>query len=114
MSSSSNKQAARERILARLYASGTHQTEVPDSPLPPALSLDRNARVERLAELMTAIRTEVHIVEADGWLDAFKELARKRGWKRLLYGPQGPIGPAIERSWSVDSDNLPDLVAYDT
>jgi hypothetical protein len=52
---------ARERILARLHASGTEQTEVPEVILPPELSLDRNERVERLATLMAAIRTEVHI-----------------------------------------------------
>jgi hypothetical protein len=55
---------ARERILSRLKASGTHQTEVPEASLPPQLSLDREARIERLTELMTAIRTEVHIVDA--------------------------------------------------
>lgn len=103
---------ARERILARLHASGTQQTEVPEATLPPPLSLDRNAKIERLAELMTAIRTEVHIVEADNWLDKLKQLARKRGWQRLIYGPEAPIGPAIQTAWSSDSDELPALVAY--
>ena len=85
---------------------------VPEAPLPPELSLDREAKIERLAELMTAMRTEVHIVDTDNWLDKLKELAREKGWKRLLYGPGAPIGPAIETAWPSDTDGLPELVAY--
>jgi len=103
---------ARERILARLHASGTEQTTVPEALLPPELSLDRDAMIERLATLMAAIRTEVHIVDTVSWLDTLKELAREKGWKRLLYGPGAPIGPAIETSWASDSAELPELVAY--
>ncbi|MEE4607810.1 MAG: lactate utilization protein [Desulfobacteraceae bacterium] len=103
---------ARERILARLHASGTEQTDVPDAPLPPPLSLDRDARIERLAELMAAIRTEVHIVDAETWVDKLKDLAREKRWKRLLYGPEAPIGPAIESAWPSDADHLPGLVGY--
>lgn len=107
-----NSHTARERILARLHASGTEQTDVPEVQLPPALSLDRDARIERLATLMTAIRTEVHMVNADGWTDKLKDLAREKGWKRLLFGPGSPIGPAIEKAWPSDEEGLPELVAY--
>jgi L-lactate dehydrogenase complex protein LldG len=107
-----SRRDARERILARLHASGTEQTTVPDAPPPPDLSLDRNARIERLAKLMTAIRTEVHMVEADRWTDNLKELAREKGWKQLLFGPGSPIGPAIEKAWPSEADGLPQLVPY--
>ena len=103
---------ARERIMSRLNASGTQQVEVPDAPQLPEPSLDREARIERLTELMSAIRTEVHIVEADNWIDKLKVLARERGWKQMLYGPQTPIGQAIEADWSSDTADLPELVAY--
>lgn len=103
---------ARERILARLHASGTEQTTVPEAPLPPELSLDREAKIERLATLMAAMRTEVHIVDADSWPEKLTELARERGWKRLLYGPGGPIGAPIETAWSSDAVGLPELVTY--
>lgn len=103
---------ARERILARLYASGTEQTKVPEAPLPPDLSLDRDGRIERLATLMTAIRTEVHVVAADSWTEKLKDLAREKGWQRLLFGPGSSIGPAIEMAWPSDTDGLPALVAY--
>lgn len=104
--------SARERILARLHASGTHQTTVPDVPLPPALSLDRDGRIERLATLMAAVRTEVHIVDRGAWLDQLTALARERGWQGMLYGPDGPLGPAIREVWSTDTAGLPDLVPY--
>jgi L-lactate dehydrogenase complex protein LldG len=107
-----NSHTARERILARLHASGTEQTDVPEAPLPAALSLDRDARIERLATLMTAIRTEVHVVDADSWAVKLKELAREKGWKQLLFGPGSPIGPAIEKAWPSDAGGLPELVPY--
>jgi len=107
-----NSQPARERILARLHASGTEQTTVPEVPLPPELLLDREAKIERLAAQMAAIRTEVHIVKADTWIEKLNEVAREKGWKRLLYGPGAPIGPAIETAWASDAAGLPELVAY--
>jgi L-lactate dehydrogenase complex protein LldG len=62
--------------------------------------------------MMSAMRTEVHIVDADSWIDKLKDLARDKGWKRLLYGPGAPIGPAIETAWSSDAAGLPQRVAY--
>lgn len=113
MSDPRNDLTARERILARLHASGTDRTVVPDMPpIPHAPVLDRNARIERLTTLMTAMRTEVHRVDADGWVDTLKTLARERGWKRMLYGPGSPIGPAIEAAWPSGADDLPERVPY--
>jgi L-lactate dehydrogenase complex protein LldG len=98
--------------LARLHASGTEQTTVSEAPVPPALSLDREAKIERLAALMTAMRTDVHIVDSNSWIDRLKELALEKGWKRLLYGPGAPIGSVIETAWASDTEGLPELVAY--
>ena len=103
---------ARDRILARLHASGTHETEVPDVPMPPDLSLNQDERIERLTELMTAIRTEVHVVDTDGWPEKLKELAREKGWKKLLYGPAAPIGPDLEATREKETGELPELIAY--
>jgi len=111
-SATNDNQGARKRILARLYASGTHTTVVPDVSIPPELSFDRDEKIERLTMLMSAIRTEVHVVDNGAWQDKVKELARERGWKRMLYGPQGPIGPEIETALRTTEDGLPELVAY--
>ena len=107
-----NSHAARERILARLHASGTEATTVPSAALPPDLSLDRDEKIERLVTMMTAMRTEIHIVEANNWLDKLKELAREKGWKRLLYGPKGPLGSAIDAGWPSAAADLPERVTY--
>ena len=112
MNSASVVHPARERIFKRLYASGTEQTEVPSASLPQEPCLDRDEKIERLTALMTIVRTEIHIVEADAWPKKLEELARERGWKRLLYGPKSPIGPEIESAWSVDANGLPERVPY--
>jgi L-lactate dehydrogenase complex protein LldG len=103
---------ARDRILVRLHASGTEQTEVPAVALPPDMSLDRDEKIARLSELMTAIRTDVHVVDADRWLDKLKSLAREKGWQKLLYGPGAPIGPALDAEGETGARELPELVAY--
>jgi L-lactate dehydrogenase complex protein LldG len=105
-------QTARERILARLHASGTEWTVVPQASPPPEPSLDPDARLERLSSLMTAIRTEVHTVAADDWTAALMDLARERRWKTLLYGPGGPLGAAVESAWRTEAADLPVLTAY--
>ena len=112
MNSASVVQPARERIFKRLYASGTRQTEVPDAPLPQEPRLESDEKIERLTALMTAVRTEVHLVAADAWSKKLEELARERGWQRLLYGPKGPIGPEIESAWPADARGMPELVGY--
>lgn len=112
MNSASVVQSAREHIFKRLYASGTEQTEIPEAPLPQEPVLDRDAKIERLTALMTAVRTEIHLVEADAWPKKLEELARERGWKRLLYGPGSPMGPEIESAWPADAKGLPKRVPY--
>ena len=104
---------ARDRILQRVKTAGTHQIDVPEAPAPASGGpLDRKAKTERLTTLMAAMRTEVHVVAADAWVDALKGLARAKGWKQLLYGPGAPLGAAIEAAWSAESDGLPKLVGY--
>jgi len=105
-------QTARQKIMARLHASGTEQTSVPETTLPTDPPLDPEARIARLAELMTAMRTEVHIVAADRWTDTLKEIACQREWKHLLYGPGSPIAPDIESAWASDTGTLPELTGY--
>lgn len=113
MSNIKRCQNARDRIMARLRASGTeHITVPPRTPPLPGTAFDQKAKTERLAELMTAMRTEIHMVDGGTWLETLKVLARERGWKRLLYGRQGPLGPAIESAWSADANDRPELVAY--
>jgi L-lactate dehydrogenase complex protein LldG len=107
-----NSQTARKHIFARLNASGTEQTDVPDVDMPQVLSLGQEEKISRLVSMMEAMRTEVHVVDADRWTETLKDLARQKGWKRLLYGPGSTIGPAIETAWDDDGGMLPELMAY--
>ena len=102
----------RERIFARLRASGTGETTVPDAPLPPEINLERKDRIARLSELMTAIRTEVHRVAANTWIEKLKEISAAKGWQRMVYGPGSAIGTEVETAASSDPESLPQLVAY--
>jgi L-lactate dehydrogenase complex protein LldG len=61
---------------------------------------------------MTAMRTEVYMVTGANWVAKLQELARARGWKQLVYGPEGPLGDAIETAWTADAEGLPRLVTY--
>jgi L-lactate dehydrogenase complex protein LldG len=103
---------SRERIMARLRASGTERTEVPEAPFPAEAPLDREERIERLTERMSTMRTEVHRVDREDWVEKLKELAREKGWKQLLYGPGSPVGSDLERAWPSGEGDLPALVAY--
>lgn len=108
-----NSRNARENMLARLYAAGAEDTTVPAAPVPPAVSLNRQERIARLTELMTAIRTEVYLVGKDDWVDKLRELAHENGWKKLLYGPMSPVGSAIDEKWPPGgSGDLPERVPY--
>jgi L-lactate dehydrogenase complex protein LldG len=104
--------AARERIFARLHAAGAETTHVPEADAPRAEPLNSRERIDRLTQLMTAMRTEVHTVDRSGWADRLSALAKEKGWKHLLYGPQSPIGGDIEKSWQAGGKDLPELVAY--
>jgi L-lactate dehydrogenase complex protein LldG len=107
-----SNQESRDRIVQRLKASGAEQILVPEAAPPAGEQLDRDARIERLAELMTAIRTEVHIVATDRWLEKLQEVAREKGWQRMLIGPGSQVGDAITGAWGEKAPGLPELVPY--
>jgi len=47
---------------------------------------------------MEAAHGEVHQVGAD-WPRRMYELLHQKGGGTLLYGPEGPLGPALEQGW---------------
>ena len=67
-------------------------------------------RIDRFVERMRAVRTEVHQVRRDGWVEQLLQLCKERGWRNLLYGPQGPLGREITNSMEIRSD-IPKLIA---
>jgi L-lactate dehydrogenase complex protein LldG len=104
--------SSRERIFARLRAAGTERIQVPAAAAPPAVALDANGKINRLEELMTAMRAEVYTTPKDGWTGRLVEIAAEKKWKNLLYGPDSPIGSELTEAWKAGKKNLPELIAY--
>jgi len=105
---------SRERIFARLRSAAATAAAwvAPPEPLPQA-EFSRQEKIERLKTLMEAMRTEVHLTTEQGWLDLLVDILRERKIKDLLYGPQTPIGTALQQKWQNAAEGLPELVAYD-
>ena len=105
---------SRRQILSRLHA-GARQPAIPISQ-PPAMSsriYSQQDKIERLKDLMEAMRTEVHLVGANNWVNTVEDILRKRDVKSLLYAPETVIGDALSDQWKNDADNLPRLIPYE-
>jgi L-lactate dehydrogenase complex protein LldG len=108
-------ETVRERILGRLKKAVGDRPALPHVPPPlETPPLARGDKIERLKTLMTAMRSEVHLVSRDGWADDLKTILREKGLKRMLYAPGTPVGDAVKQAWSDGGDGLPALRAYDT
>ena len=106
---------ARDKIFDRLNSALTpgspdHQ-QVDYLPLEP---LSQNEKVEKLKGYMEAVRTEVHVVEAESWKDQLNTILKTRNLKTLLYAPETEIGSILEQEWpgADGSEGLPELVTY--
>ncbi len=105
---------ARERIFTRLNtAKPAPLTDGPQVTDLPVESYSREEKIEKLKFLMEAMRTEVHLTSEQSWLVDLEEVLGKRDVKTLLYGPQSPIGDALQRRWHNNANGLPQLVPYD-
>jgi len=64
---------------------------------------------------MEAVRTEVHVVGAQNWIEPLKGILKKRQIKTLLFAPQTPIGDTLKNQWPAgkDSEGLPQLAPYE-
>jgi len=105
---------SRDRIFARLKsAAGTAAAPVAQPEPLPQVEYSQPEKIENLKTLMEAMRTEVHITSQQDWLGLLEDILRQRSIKDLLYGPQSPIGAALEQKWQNSADDLPELVPYD-
>jgi hypothetical protein len=74
---------SRERIFARLTA-GSQQPSAPivkPDPIP-AKIYNRTEKIGKLKTLMEAMRTEVHITDAQNWIHQLEEILIRRPWVR--------------------------------
>ena len=107
---------SRDRILSRLRSAGNQvSSPAAEASGPPFEKLGRNEKIDKLKGLMEAVRTEVHVVEAQNWIEPLKDILAKREIKTLLYAPQTTIGDTLQNHWPGKSENegLPELIAYD-
>ena len=87
---------------------------VPEPPAPSTPSMTRHEKINRLSELMTAIRTEVHETTAADWPSVLQQVLSEKGVKALAYGSRSKLGPTIAAAWKAAAQNaLPVLVPYD-
>ena len=107
---------ARAKIFSRLksaFADGIPDNQALDY-LPNETS-SQNEKVSKLKGYMEAVRTEVHVVDAENWKDQLKTILKPRALKTLLYAPETQIGDALARDWpgADGSEGLPELVPYE-
>ncbi|MFC1881134.1 lactate utilization protein C [Thermodesulfobacteriota bacterium] len=105
---------SRQRIFARL-AAGSRQASAPGAqPKPmPVMTYSRPEKIEKLKTLMEAMRTEVHITDAQNWIHKLKEILKHRELKSLVYPPQTALGDTLESHWENDRSGLPQLIPYE-
>ena len=106
---------SRDKILGRLHGAAK-QVSSPAAAASdlPFEKLGRDEKIDKLKGYMEAVRTEVHVVEAQNWIDPLKGILLKREIKTLLYAPQTTIGEALQKHWPGEDENdgLPQLVTY--
>jgi len=88
---------ARDRILARLREGRgpSISAAVPESPRPTAPIPDAEGMVRRFTERLEAVRAEVHRTSGNSWTATLWRLCSEKGIGNLLYGPHGPLAPAL-------------------
>jgi L-lactate dehydrogenase complex protein LldG len=105
-------ETARERILGRLRSAPRLEVPHPGPEPPAGIAPERGALIERLKTLMETVRTEVHRVPQDGWVERLQEILRTRSIRTLLYAPATNRGSALASAWQQNPAGLPELVAY--
>jgi L-lactate dehydrogenase complex protein LldG len=106
--------ASRNKILGRLNSAIRSSTpEAFEAEHPPIEILGVDEKIERLKERMQAVRAEVHVTTAAGWVDQLTRILEKRELKTLLYAPETTIGDRLKMEWPTEGADLPDLVTYE-
>jgi len=106
---------SRQRIFARLTA-GSQQVSAPivkPDPIP-AKTYNQAAKIEKLKTLMEAMRTEVHVTDAQNWIYKLEEILKTRELKSLVYPPETTLGETLQSHWEKDAGGLPQLIPYET
>lgn len=106
--------AVRDRIFGRLRSAlDTEGLPVPpETDLPPA-TMNADEKIVRFRQLLEAVRTEVHVVSTENWMEALRQVLRQKNVKTLAYGPKSALGESLAAAWEESGEQLPELVGYD-
>ncbi len=104
--------AARERILQRLHQAAALAATVSPTACIPLAACDRAQRIERLADLMRAMRTQVEVTTPRDWIGRLQSILEVRHLKKLLVAPQTPAGRELWDAWPSDRPDLPSLCTW--
>jgi len=103
----------RDRIFARLHAVSEQISEyAPQTVCMPIETLSQKEKIEKLKNLMEAVRSEVHIVDRSTWTKQLKTILMARDVKNLLFAPETPIGDRLVNERREAPDDWPELIAY--
>ena len=106
---------ARERIFARLKSVAvTAASPAPHPESLPQVAYSHQEKIEKLKTLMEAMRTEVHVTDAQNWIHTLEGILKTRQLKNLVYPPETALGEALQSHWDKDTGDLPQLIPYDT
>ena len=104
---------SRKQIFARLHAAQKYAaTEAPESVCLPIETYDKQTKVAQLKSLMEAVRSEVHVINRQAWVEKLKEILKQKKVETLLYAPDTDIGKTLESAQGEDTNSLPELIAY--
>ncbi|QTA82128.1 Lactate utilization protein LUD domain-containing [Desulfonema limicola] len=89
----------RTRIFARLESAVQHGSFNISEPGKPEIpDLDKKQKIDLLKKNMEAVRTQVHVVEKEKWIDILKNIIKDKNINSLVYGPGTEIGTVLEQS----------------
>jgi L-lactate dehydrogenase complex protein LldG len=104
---------ARQRILSRLENAWCEAPAMPAGPaLPEDAPCDREALIDGLKSRMEAVKTEIHVVAAEEWLDTLAAIVREKRIGTLLYGPESNLGQSLQEAWQRVEHPQAELIAY--
>ena len=106
---------SRQRIFARL-AAGSQQLSAPivkPDPIP-AKIYNQAEKIEKLKTLMEAMRTEVHVTDAQNWIYKLEDILKTQELKSLVYPPETALDETLQSHWEKDGGGLPQLIPYET
>ena len=100
----------RERIFFRLESAlKKGQVNISEPEKLEILNLDQDQKLELFKKNMEAVRTQVHVLKQETWINALQTIIKDKNIHSLVYAPETKMGKVLENSLNND---LLELVKY--